>query len=131
MKRYFYCFLVLIAMVMTSCFGGGDPTYQSSDLIGTWHGASEVEPSSKNLIYAFQEDGWGYTYDEGDDISYEDLQYHGNGWFTWTLSGKTIKTINKMDNEAADVPINYTISQLTSSKLVMSQGMKNYTLTKQ
>ncbi len=117
---------------MTSCFGGGDsPTSLSEDLIGTWKGASEVIPQSdKHLIYAFQEDGWGYSYDEGDDISYEDLQHHGNGWFTWTLSGKTIKTINKMDNGGADVPINYTISQLTSSKLVMSQGMKTYSLTK-
>lgn len=143
MKKLYFALIALVAVMMTSCgiIGGDKPTtYTSDQLMGTWEGPSLVAGAneSEHLVYAFLKekatdgnDYWGYTYDEGDDVSYEDLEYHGNGWFTWKISGKNLVTSNYMDIAGERVtPKTYTIESVSTNTLVMKMGSTKLTLSK-
>lgn len=141
MKKLYFALIALVAVMMTSCgmMGGGEK-FTSDQLMGTWEGASLVKDAapSEHLVYAFLKekatdgnDYWGYTYDEGEDVTYEDLEYHGNGWFTWKIDGKNLVTSNYMDISGERVtPKTYTIQSVTSTQLVLLQGRQTLTLTK-
>lgn len=46
---------------------------------------------------------WGKEWNESDDVTEEDLNYHGNGWFRWERKGNTLREYVTMD--VLDVPI--------------------------
>lgn len=142
-----------IAACMCSCglFGGGDVdnSPKESDLIGRWWAVSQVSSDTMgrdSIVFAFLNevcdretaDGkWGYTYDEGDDVHLSDVMnkeedgdYHGNGWFGWTLDGYTIQTYQTFSSSDAVTPYQYKITSLTSSTLVLTEGKRTYTLSK-
>lgn len=80
---------------------------------------------------------WGYTYDEGNNVTEGDLMdssaegsYHRNGWFGWSLSGKTIDTNQLTSVGNAVTPKAYTIVSINNGTMVMKEGLTTHTLTR-
>ena len=80
---------------------------------------------------------WGYTYDEGNNVTEDDLMdrsaegaYHRNGWFGWSLSGKTIDTYQLTSVGNAVTPKAYTIVSINNGTMGMKEGLTTHTLTR-
>ena len=80
---------------------------------------------------------WGYTYDEGNNVTEDELMdrsaegaYHRNGWFGWSISGKTIDTNQLTSVGNAVTPKAYTIVSINNGIMVMKEGLITHTLTK-
>lgn len=121
----FLC-LVLLGMVMTSCFNN-QPTFYLKDLQGLWQ-----ENNTEHYVRftTEQSDEAGYLYgrewDESEDIYEQDLldylsKYgiHGNGWFKYLFEtdNQKLTEIHLMDNGGAEIPKIYVVTKLTSTTL--------------
>ena len=113
----FLC-LVLLGMVMTSCFNN-TPTFYLQDLQGLWQ-----ENNTEHYVRftTEQSDEAGYLYgrewDEAEDIYEEDLRPYGNGWFKYLFeTNGNLTEIHLMDNGGAEIPKVYIVSKLTSTTL--------------
>ena len=84
-------------------------------IVGKWQ--NDVNPQWFKVYYDdYDEDEgffWGKEWNEADDVSEEDLNYHGNGWFRWRREGKQLIEMHTMDVQ--DVPIPKVWNILTQS----------------
>lgn len=95
----------------------------NSLLVGLW--SEDSNPKHFKAYYddACDESGyfWGKEWDEKDGVYEEDLEYHGNGWFKWSITDKEIVEIYVTDLNTMVVPIEYTIDQLNDSVYVHNE----------
>ena len=124
MKRILFVLTIALStLLMAGCgFLSGDTTnYTASDLAGTW--AEESNPQCYWVYTLSQDDTgeyyWGKTWDEAEDVSESDLEFHGNGWFKWSIAGNKLQQLHVMDISAALVPKSYTVSSCTSTTLIL------------
>lgn len=61
---------------------------------------------------------WGKEWDEAQNISEEDLTYHGNGWFKWSITHNELTEIYVSENGSILVPYQYRIDSLNDSTFV-------------
>ncbi len=117
-KLFLAAFVALLAINLSSCDNGTDPT--PADIVGSWQVTHQYEwlkvndeidedesidePVTNGDITTFNSDRTGETEGEA---------------FTWSLSGKTL-TMN-FDNDEYGTG-NYTVEELTSSKAIISQS---------
>lgn len=64
---------------------------------------------------------WGKEWDENEDVTEEDLRYHGNGWFRWEKKRKAIHEYATMDSRDMQIHRNYTLLKLTGDSLVYNE----------
>lgn len=111
--------LVLVAVVMTSCFGpSNEPSFVEADLLGLWQ--EEGTEAYVRFTSEADETGeykYGREWDEGDDVSEGDLTPYGNGWFKYKLVKSDLTEIHLMDNGGADIPKVYQVVKLTAGEL--------------
>ena len=111
--------LVLVAVVMTSCFGpSNEPSFVEADLLGLWQ--EEGTEAYVRFTSEADETGeykYGREWDEGDDMSEGDLTPYGNGWFKYKLVKSDLTEIHLMDNGGADIPKVYVVQKLTDTEL--------------
>lgn len=127
MKKCFLvaCTLALVAIVMTSCFGGSEPTFSQSDLYkngGLW-----LEDNTQHYVRFTREatDETGFLYGREwheDEDKYEsdlmtELTMYGNGWFKYQLVVTDLTEIHLMDNHGAEEPKTYVVTVLTDDEL--------------
>ncbi len=107
MKKTFLYVLAVIAaaLCLTSC-QKEEPTFDEALLIGKW------QQTDTEIFYTYTSDYTGKTWDEADDVTEAEAQP-----FTWTLDHATLTQIHIMEM-GSNVPKTYTVTQLTSSKLV-------------
>ena len=107
MKKTFLYVLAVIAaaLCLTSC-QQEEPTFDEALLIGKWQ---EV---GTQVFYTYASDYTGKTWDEADDVTEAEAQP-----FEWSLVQSTLTQIHIM-TVGGNVPKTYTVTQLTSSKLV-------------
>ena len=114
-----YGILVLVAVVMTSCFGpSNEPSFVEADLLGLWQ--EEGTEAYVRFTSEADETGeykYGREWDEGDDMSEGDLTPYGNGWFKYKLVKSDLTEIHLMDNGGADIPKVYVVVKLTDTEL--------------
>ena len=129
-RKLYFLSLALLALLMTGCgfLGGDTTTYTPSDLNGTW--TEETNPQCYWVYTLTKDDSgeyyWGKTWDESEGYTEEDLEFHGNGWFKWSLSSNNLVQLHMMNISDAMVPKTYTVTSCTSDVLVLkdSNGRK-------
>lgn len=94
----------------------------TTDIVGRWRKTSESDYNAQGnyLYYVYQADGWGYTWDEGDDISEAEVyndNYHGNGWFEWSIYNSRLTEKHHFKSSSAITTKTYKITQLTDTQL--------------
>ena len=128
-------FFVLCSLFFTACgmFPGQDTktTYTASDLSGTWL----EEYTLCYWVYTLTKDDsgeyyWGKTWDEADDVHESDLEYHGNGWFKWSITNNNLVQIHMMNISEATVPKTYTVTSCNGTTLVLKDTYGNKTTYK-
>lgn len=143
-KRYLILPLTLILVIcfFSSCLELPDKTDTSkddqytSDIVGRWRKASEsdINPTGHYLYYVYQSDGWGYTWDEGDDFTEEETlnNYHTNGWFEWSIYNARVTEVHHFKSSSAVTTKAYKIKQLTDTQLAKydETGNKTQLLTR-
>ena len=109
----------------------------TSDIVGRWRKVSEsdINPSGNYLYYVYQADGWGYTWDEGDDIIESEVvndNYHGNGWFEWSIYNARVTEKHHFRSSSAITTKTYKIQQLSDTRLSKydEAGAKTQILTR-
>ena len=111
--------LVLVAVVMTSCFGpSNEPSFVEADLLGLWK--EEGTEAYVRFTSEADETGeykYGREWNEDDDVYEEDLLPYGNGWFKYKLVKSDLTEIHLMDNGGAEVPKVYIVTKLTDTEL--------------
>ena len=134
-------FIALVAISLSSCVDIGkidtskDDQY-TADIVGRWRKASESDqnPSGNYLYYVYRSDGWGYTWDEGDDFTEQETldNFHGNGWFEWSIYNATLTEKHHFKSSSAITTKTYKIRQITDTRLVKfdETGNKTQTLTR-
>lgn len=119
--------LVLVSVVMTSCFGpSNEPSFVEADLLGLWQ--EEGTEAYVRFTSEADETGeykYGREWDEGDDVSEDDLTPYGNGWFKYKLVKSDLTEIHLMDNGGADIPKVYQVVKLTAGELEYRDEYKN------
>ena len=110
-------------LLLTGCgmFGGPDKNYTASDISGTW---VEAENPQCYWVYTLTKDDssdyyWGKTWDEADDVHESDLEFHGNGWFKWSITDNNLVQLHMMTISEATVPKTYTVTSCNSTTLVL------------
>lgn len=126
-----------VGLGLTSCIFGGSSSNTEigtrGQLIGHWQG---VSPTTSGLHFVFYdeaaEDGysWGKTWDESDNISEDNLVYHGNGWFMWKKGPDYIRMRHMLNVSSAQSALDQTIYSLTDNNLSIQDGSKHVYLTK-
>ena len=111
--------LVLVAVVMTSCFGpSNEPSFVEADLLGLWQ--EEGTEAYVRFTSEADETGeykYGREWDDDDDVHEEDLLPYGNGWFKYKLVKSDLTEIHLMDNGGAEEPKVYVVQKLTDTEL--------------
>ena len=124
--------LVLVAVVMTSCFGpSNEPSFVEADLLGLW--LEEGTEAYVRFTSEADETGeykYGREWDEGDDVLEGDLTPYGNGWFKYKLVKSDLTEIHLMDNGGADIPKVYQVVKLTAGELEYRDEYKTHRFEK-
>ena len=119
--------LVLVSVVMTSCFGpSNEPSFVEADLLGLWQ--EEGTEAYVRFTSEADETGeykYGREWDEGDEMSEGDLTPYGNGWFKYKLVKSDLTEIHLMDNGGANIPKVYQVVKLTAGELEYRDEYKN------
>ena len=119
--------LVLVSVVMTSCFGpSNEPSFVEADLLGLWQ--EEGTEAYVRFTSEADETGeykYGREWDEGDEVSEGDLTPYGNGWFKYKLVKSDLTEIHLMENGGADIPKVYQVVKLTAGELEYRDEYKN------
>ncbi len=119
MKAFRIFCIALFGIAVCSCTPNA-PSFNLSDLQGlwqndkydTWHVRFTTEPSDEAGYY------WGCEWgDFGDDVTEEDLVYHGNGWFKYSFKSAELIEIHRMDEGWADIPKVYIVTGLNDTDL--------------
>ena len=118
MRKFLYLTLIaVIGICLTSCEKAQKEFYLS-DLQGLWledgtqHYVRFTETAADEANYF-----WGCEWNEADDVHESDLEFHGNGWFKYKLDANNLLEVHRMDNAWADIPKQYTMTLLSSSKM--------------
>ncbi len=122
MKRLslYICLLASLCLLMAGCKKEDDkPKFSSVDLIGKWRSGTEY--------WRYDKGGTGKTWDEADDV-YEDDETTMR--FSWVLDGDQLQHTFSGDEVHQAVIQDYTILELTSTKLRWDNGLKTVTFTK-
>ena len=119
MKNFRLIWMALIGLALCSCsMINKEPNYQLSDLQGLWE-----EDGTQHFVRFTTDQAdetgyfWGCEWDEKDDVTEEDLEFHGNGWFKYNLTKDQLLEIHRMNQDWADIPKVYIVTALTHSKL--------------
>lgn len=127
-----YGILVLVAVVMTSCFGpSNEPSFVEADLLGL--GQEEGTEAYVRFTSEADETGeykYGREWDEGDDVSEGGLTPYGNGWFKYKLVKSDLTEIHLMDNGGASIPKVYVVQKLTDTELEYRDEYKTHRFEK-
>lgn len=98
-------------------------------IVGKWHNCEK--PQWYKVYYDDYDENeglyWGKEWNEAEDVTEEDLRYHGNGWFRWDKRGNTLREFATMD--ARDVPIAkiYTVCYLSEDSIAYyEEGRKKH-----
>jgi hypothetical protein len=106
-----------VAVALCSC-KQETPEFHLADLQGLW-----LENGSKHYVRFTEEQAdqtgyfWGCEWDLNDDVTEEDLVFHGNGWFKYNLNKDQLLEIQRMDQDWADIPKIYTVTLLDDKHL--------------
>lgn len=103
MKRVLFYLTVFVAVSFMAVSCEPEVSFDESLLIGKW--------KSGTLYEKYFDDGTGYTWDEGDDVTEPEAQD-----FTWTLVNADLTQIHIMEI-GGNVPKYYTVTELTSTTL--------------
>ena len=111
--------LVVVAIMMTSCFGSSnEPDFVEADLLGLWQ---ETGTEAYVRFTSEKDDTGEYKYgrewDESEDTFESDLKPYGNGWFKYKLVKSDLTEIHLMDSGGAEVPKIYVVTKLTDTVL--------------
>ena len=105
--------------------GEEDQDYLSDEdemLLGKWQNTINEQ---WYRVYTDEEaeDGyyWGYEWDENEDVTEEDLNKYGNGWFMWKKRGSKVLELATADNKGQLVPRPYTITKLFYTELTYKE----------
>ena len=114
--------IVVLGIAMTSCglFNNNNPEYKLSDLQGLWQNDKYDTWHVRFTNDAADEAGyyWGCEWgDFGDDVTEDDLVYHGNGWFKYSFVSAELIEIHRMDNDWAVQPKVYVVTRLDDTDL--------------
>ena len=60
---------------------------------------------------------WGWEWNEDEDVHEGDLVPQGDGWFMYRLDGDELLEIHQTDYGWAEIPQEYIITTLTSTKM--------------
>ncbi len=127
-------FVFAIALCSCEGFGGKTtPSFRLSDLQGLWkEDKANMEHYVRFTTEQADEAGYlfGREWNEEEDVYEEDLYVyvkdslgqdsliHGNGWFQYKLESKgDLEEIHFMENGGAEIPKEYIVAILTSSRL--------------
>lgn len=103
-----------------------DIPHADSLIVGKWQNTGN--PQWYKVYYDdFDEEQrmfWGKEWNESEDVTEEDLNYHGNGWFRWEKNGKALREYATMD--ARDIPALNTYMILSSSADSLVYREKEY-----
>lgn len=138
-SNFKFFFIALMGLAMVACTPEEDQTeFYLKDLQGLWRNDNTTTWYMRFTDEQADQAGylWGREWgDGGDDVTEEDLQYHGNGWFQYQLEIKgDLHEIHMMDNQGAPIPQEYIVTLLTDKKLIYhKKGYSNqkYRFTKQ
>ena len=120
MKKFVLLALLAVAFIGCNMISPEKPEYRLSDLQGlwqndqydTWHVRFTADAADQvNYFWGCE---WG---DYGDDVTEEDLVFHGDGWFKYRLNEDELLEIHKMDQGWADIPKVYIVTKLTDTDL--------------
>ncbi|MBR1632099.1 MAG: lipocalin family protein [Paludibacteraceae bacterium] len=114
--------LCALAMLAVTCGREEPESFDRSDLIGYW------QLSGTNQFYHYLNNGTGKFWDEDDDVTEEDIMENGNGYFTWTLSGSTLRLNFVIEINQGGVPKVYNIQTLNSTTLKYKDNASTKTL---
>lgn len=123
---------IVLMLIATGCKGNEDvEIVEPHNIYGYWKKTTGNEYLRFMTEQEDMRDGdylFGYEWNEDDEVYESDVlnQPHGNGWFKYkittdTVGRKTTTTlfeIMKMDYGWADIPKQYKVSVLSSSKMV-------------
>lgn len=127
-RKLYFLTLAVVAILMAGCgFLGGDTTYTASDLSGTW--TEETNPQCFWVYTLTKDDSgeyyWGKTWDESEGYTEEDLEFHGNGWFKWSIANNTITQLHMMNISQATVPKTYSVASCANGVLALKDTNGN------
>ena len=128
MKRRFFCFLAAVmaasALLLSGCSRDKEEdaiSFNQNDLVGKW------KVSNTQVFWQYGADGTGVTWDESQDISEGD---ETTMRFTWTLTGDRLSHVFGGDEVHQAVVQDYTVKELSASRLVWNDGLEDLTLVK-
>lgn len=127
MKRRFFCFFAAVmaaALMFSGCSKDNEEdaiSFNQNDLVGKW------KVSNTQVFWQYGADGTGVTWDESQDISEGD---ETTMRFTWTLTGDRLSHVFGGDEVHQAVVQDYTVKELSASRLVWNDGLKDLTLVK-
>lgn len=127
---------IVLMLVATGCNKKDEvEVVEPRNIYGYWKNTAKNEYLRFMTEQEDMRDGdylFGYEWNEDDDVYESDIlkQPHGNGWFKYkittdTVGRKTTTTlfeIVRMDYGWADIPKQYKVSVLSSSKMVYEDG---------
>lgn len=113
MKKFKFLLISVIALAFTSCFNNNeDVEFDKNLLIGKWSRPSDL--TSGEDFYRYDANGYGATWDTGDDATEEDGQR-----FRWTLEHADLTHIHIIEMTGKEaIPKVYTVTELTATTLV-------------
>ena len=121
-KSVLFLFLCVLSVLMIGC-GEKDvePSFNSADLVGKW------QVSNSQEFWRYNSDGSGLTWDEAQDVHEDD---ETTMRFSWSLSDDRLSHVFSGDEVHQAVVQDYTVKELTSSKLVWNDGLQDVKLVK-
>lgn len=146
MKKFWYILPVLACMLVLASCEKKKVEIDPALLIGHWAAPSQSEQSTSpddKLVFVFlnepcEVDGvtygrWGYQFDEGDDVSEEDVvgkDYHKDGWFGWVAGKGEIKFTHMTNVGKAKTPVTNAVSAFDGQTMTMTDAGITYTFKK-
>ena len=127
MKLRFFCFFAVLAvsaLLLSGCSKDKEEdavSFNQNYLVGKWN------VSNSQVFWQYGADGTGVTWDESQDVSEGD---ETTMRFTWTLSGDRLSHVFGGDEVHQAVVQDYTVKELSASRLVWNDGLEDVAVNK-